>query len=81
MTSSSPAFVKAVNPGVVVFPAGYRNRYHFPKRGVVERYTEMGAETYNTGDSGAIMVRLGGSNGEQPEISLHRDTQRRYWKP
>jgi competence protein ComEC len=81
MTSSSPDFVKAVNPGVVLFPAGYQNRYHIPKRAVVERYTEMGAETYNTGDSGAIMVRLGGSPGEPPEISLHRDTQRRYWKP
>jgi len=81
MTSSSPAFVKAVSPGVVLFPAGYQNRYHFPKRAVVERYTDMGAETYNTGDSGAIMVKLGESSGEAPEISLHRVTRRRYWKP
>ena len=81
MTSSTPAFVKAVNPAIVLFPAGYRNRYHFPKRVVVERYTALGAAIYNTGDSGAVSIRLGGSNGGQPEISLYRGTQQRYWKP
>ena len=81
MTSSSPAFVKAVNPGIVLFPAGYRNRYRFPKQDIVERYTQIGAETYNTGASGAIMVRLGALAGERPEISLYRGTQRRYWNP
>ena len=79
-TSSSADFVKAVNPAIVLFPAGYQNRYKFPKRVVVERYTAMGAETYTTGESGAITVRLGASTADWPKTSLYRETQRRYWK-
>ena len=80
-TSSSPAFVKTVNPGMVLFPAGYRNRYRFPNQDIVARYTQIGAETYDTGTGGAIRVRLGTLAGESPEISLYRDTQQHYWSP
>ncbi len=81
MTSSSPAFIKAVNPGIVLFPAGYRNRFQFPKQDIVERYLAIGAETYNSGDHGAITLKLDGLAGEGPQISLYRSTQRRYWNP
>jgi competence protein ComEC len=79
-TSSSADFVKAVSPAIVLFPAGYQNRYNFPKRVVVERYTAIGAKTWTTGENGAITARLGGPAVQQPEISLYRETQRRYWK-
>lgn len=81
LTSSSPAFVNAVNPSIVLFPVGYRNRFQFPKQDIVERYLAIGAKTYNSGDHGAITLRLGSLTGERPQISLHRDTRQRYWNP
>jgi len=79
-TSSSADFVKAVNPAIVLFPAGYLNRYRFPKQTVVERYAAIGAETHTTGESGAITVRLGASTAGLPKTSHYRQTQQRYWK-
>jgi competence protein ComEC len=79
-TSSSADFVKAVSPAIVIYPAGYQNRYKFPKQVVVERYAAIGAETCTTGESGAVTVRLGASTAGQLKTSLHREMQRRYWQ-
>ena len=79
-TSSTPAFIKAVAPDVVLFPSGYRNRYGFPKVPVVNRYTDIHAEMYETGLSGALMVTLF-SNDEKPVVRRYRDERRRYWQP
>ena len=79
-TSSTRAFIKAVDPEVVLFPSGYRNRYGFPKSPVVERYAEMHAEMYETGLSGALTVTLS-SGGEEPAIRRFRDQRARYWQP
>jgi len=77
-TSSSPEFLARVDPAVALFPAGYLNRYRFPKQAVVERYDSGGAEHYQTGLAGAITVQLGGAS-RGPETSLYRDRARRYW--
>jgi competence protein ComEC len=77
-TSSSPEFVAQVEPEVAVFPAGYLNRYRFPKQAVVERYESSGTDWYQTGLAGAITVRLGGA-WRDPEISSYREQARRYW--
>jgi competence protein ComEC len=53
-TSSTPAFVKAVNPEYALFAVGYRNRYRHPNLGVVERYKNSNSKIYFTSDSGAI---------------------------
>jgi competence protein ComEC len=79
-TSSSADFVKAVSPEIVLFPAGYQNRYKFPKQDVVERYAAIGAEIHTTGESGALMIKLGASTAGQLKTSLHREMQRRYWQ-
>jgi competence protein ComEC len=79
-TSSSADFVKAVGPAIVLFPAGYQNRYKFPRRDVVERYAAIGAEIHTTGESGALMITLGASSAGQLKTSLHREMQRRYWQ-
>ena len=78
-TSSTPEFIKAVDPDVVLFPSGYRNRYGFPQLPVVERYADMHAEMYETGLSGALTVTLS-SGDEQPAIRRFRDQRRRYWQ-
>jgi competence protein ComEC len=77
-TSSSPEFLAQVNPAVALFPAGYLNRYRFPKQAVVERYESSGVDWYQTGLAGAITVHLGGILRE-PEISLYREQARHYW--
>jgi competence protein ComEC len=79
-TSSTPAFVNAVAPDLVLFPSGYRNRYGFPKTPVVNRYAGIHAEMYETGLSGALMVTLS-SNDEKPVVRRFRDERRRYWQP
>ena len=78
-TSSTPAFIKAVDPDVVLFPSGYRNRYGFPLLPVVERYADMHAEMYETGLSGALSVTLSSAD-EQPVIRRFRAQRRRYWQ-
>ena len=57
-TSSTQPFVDAVQPQLVIFPAGWRNRFHFPRAAVVERYLGEGAELHMTGNGGAISVRV-----------------------
>jgi competence protein ComEC len=78
-TSSTPAFIEAVDPDVVLFPSGYRNRYGFPKSPVVERYADRHAEMYETGLSGALTVTLSSSD-EKPVIRRFRDQRQRYWQ-
>lgn len=53
-SSSTPPFVNAVHPRFVVFSTGYRNRYHFPRPRVVQRYRQTGARLLNTAHAGAI---------------------------
>jgi competence protein ComEC len=55
-TSSSPPFVEAVRPRVVVLSLGYRNRFHFPAPIVVERYQDEGALVLRTDHSGAVSI-------------------------
>jgi competence protein ComEC len=57
-SSSSAAFVTAVNPRYVLFPLGYYNRYKFPAASVVERYQQTGAILLTTADVGAISMHI-----------------------
>lgn len=75
-TSSSPAFIDAVRPDVVLFPAGYRNRFGFPKKDIIVRYQRHGARVLDTGRSGAIEVRVSRVGLSIREV--RRDT-RRFW--
>ena len=59
-TSSTGPFIDAVAPEYVLFPAGYRNRFRFPRPEVVARYRERGIRPLVTGETGAIEFRLGG---------------------
>ena len=55
-TSSSVGFINAVSPELVLFPAGFNNRYGFPKEDVVARYHRLGIETLTTGEYGQLSV-------------------------
>lgn len=75
-TSSSPAFIDAVRPDVVLFPAGYRNRFGFPKQDIIARYQQHGARVLDTGRSGAIDVHF-----DRAAVSIRtwRRDHRRFW--
>jgi len=75
-TSSSADFLAAVNPSVILIPAASPNRFGFPHAQVIDRYNQMGAEYFITGDSGALTVNFcEGKAG----IESYRAKHRRYW--
>lgn len=57
-TSSSLAFVRALNPRHVVVESGYRNRYGHPVAGVLARYRDIGAHLWWTASDGAIRLTV-----------------------
>ena len=58
-TSTGAAFLDAVAPGLVLYAAGYANRFGFPAREVRERVASRALPSLNTGIGGAIELRLG----------------------
>ena len=78
-TSSTAGFVDAIAPEVALIPAGYANRFGFPKADVVDRYTRRGATVYVTGTEGAIRVILGHMD-QPPAISGFRQSDQHYWQ-
>jgi competence protein ComEC len=75
-TSSSKLFIAKVAPRWVLFPLGYRNRYHFPHPAVSERYRQLGVMMLNNSESGAISFLLGRGALSPAE---YRKAARRYW--
>lgn len=75
-TSSTSAFIETVAPHYVLFPIGYRNRYHHPHPSVLERYTERNILLRDSASAGALEFHLG-ANGI--EARPYRQWHRRYW--
>ena len=76
-TSSGPALVAATMPSVVVFSAGYRNRWGFPADPVVARWCAAGAAVYVTGEQGATEIAL---SADLMTVHTLRTAERRYWR-
>lgn len=74
-TSSTPAFLAAVQPLHGIFQLGYRNRYRHPRADVLQRYVERGAAIWRTDQSGAISIDI---DAEQ-QLSAYRQQRARYW--
>jgi competence protein ComEC len=74
-TSSTPAFLLAVQPSVGIFQVGYRNRYHHPKKEVYERYGDMGIRRLRTDESGAVMLDF----ADAVAVREYRQEHARYW--
>lgn len=77
-TSTSEGFLHTVAPQYVLFSAGYRNRYGFPRPDVLARVAAFGATSFNTVDGGAIEFQFP-LDGPPPAPRLHRSEQERYW--
>lgn len=77
-TSSTPAFVEALQAEFAVVSAGYGNRWGFPRPEVVHRWQQSGATVLTTADSGAISQRI--CHDEAPAFPREqRRSYRRYW--
>ncbi|ABI39494.1 DNA internalization-related competence protein ComEC/Rec2 [Shewanella sp. MR-4] len=75
-TSSTPAFIDAVAPELVLFPAGLNNRYGFPKPDVVARYQARQISYLTTGLEGQISVNF--TNGRL-EVKTYRRDLAPFW--
>ncbi len=53
-TGSSPPFLQAVQPQVIVISVGADNRFGHPAPEVTARYTELGAVVFRTDQTGAV---------------------------
>lgn len=53
-TATSELFLKTVQPKIVLFSAGYLNRYHFPNQPVIQRVNQQGIVWWNTACEGAM---------------------------
>ena len=61
-TSSSEAFVRAVNPSVAVISMQRDSRFGHPHPAVVARYKALGARVFRTDEHGAVSVRTDGQS-------------------
>lgn len=75
-TSSTEAFLAAVNPTVSIFTVGYRNRFGHPKPEVVERYQALGSRLYRSDEDGAVLVDFA---VDGIDIRTWRAVRPRYW--
>ncbi len=79
-TSSTPAFVAAVQPRVAVVQAGYRSRFGHPVPEVVQRYRDAGATVRTSAACGAWRWRS--ESGTETALApqrCERHQKRRYW--
>ncbi len=77
-TSSSAAFIRALQPQVVIFSAGYLNRFGHPALDIRKRYAAAGVPALNTASAGAVLVQLGSESGVVHAEGF-RARQRRFW--
>lgn len=64
-TSSSPAFIAAVQPQIAIYSAGRNNSYGHPHRGTLNTLTSAGTAIYGTDQHGTIRVS---TDGQEIEI-------------
>lgn len=69
-TSSSPAFIDAVNPDIAIYSAGENNEYGHPSSEVVSRIQAKGIELYGTDVHGTIIIT---TDGKEVSISTKEE--------
>jgi competence protein ComEC len=74
-TSSSAAFLDAVQPQLAIVQAGYRNRFGHPAVSVMERYRERNIKVIDTAHCGAMSW----SSTAPTESLCQREVAKRYW--
>ncbi|NQY26746.1 MAG: DNA internalization-related competence protein ComEC/Rec2 [Piscirickettsiaceae bacterium] len=77
-TSSSNAFINAVQAQYVLFPVGYNNRYHFPAKRITDRYQQRDITMFNSAKHGAIQFKFDHQN--EPQITTWRQSSAKIWR-
>jgi competence protein ComEC len=77
-TSSTPAFVAAVDPAIAIFTPGYRNRFGHPRPDVVARYVARDVRTLRTDLDGAVAFDVAPEG--LAEVERTRVAFARYWR-
>jgi competence protein ComEC len=77
-TSSTYDFITAVQAKYVLFPVGYKNRFHFPSQIVMTRYLHSGAKLFDTATSGAISFHLN-ARGDVIYFDAYRESAGKFW--
>lgn len=75
-TSSTPEFLRQVQPRIAIFTVGYRNRFGHPAAAVQERYARLGIVQRRSDMDGALALRL----GSELSLSAWREAHPRYWQ-
>jgi competence protein ComEC len=77
-SSSTEALVRASHAQWVIFSAGYRNRWGFPKDEVTTRWQTAGTAAVSTIPAGAVTATL--TPGQPVTLQRYRQVHRRYWQ-
>lgn len=77
-TSSSLAFVQAVQPEIAIATVGYLNRFGHPKPAVMARYEALGSEVLRSDRDGAILLDY--TQGQRPHVARWRAIEPHYWE-
>lgn len=75
-TSSSQAFLAALQPAHIAVSAGYKSRYGHPHADVLERFEQVGAQVWATASHGAVSFY---SDGDNIEVIGERERWARRW--
>jgi competence protein ComEC len=75
-TSSSPAFLDAVQPRFALVQAGYRNRFGHPAAPVLARYQERGIQVVDSSHCGAATWQ----STKASQVRCDRQDDPRYWQ-
>lgn len=74
-TSSTPAFLDAVQPRLALVQAGYRNRFGHPAAPVMGRYSERNIRVVQSAGCGAARW----SSSAPDQVRCEREQAARYW--
>lgn len=76
--SSSPAFIAALHPELVIASAAWLSRFGHPHPAVLKRYADAGVRLLNTATSGALMVHVAVDGSFS--VVKQRERRRAYWR-
>jgi competence protein ComEC len=74
-TSSSAAFLDAVQPRIALVQAGYRNRFGHPAESVLARYAERNIRVFDSPHCGAMTWQ----SAMPQDVQCQREIGLRYW--
>jgi competence protein ComEC len=78
-TSSSAAFIQGVSPKYVVFTLGFLNRWQFPRKEVLARFSASLATLYTSANAGQVSFNIPFKSDKPIEVETFRQDIYPYW--